>query len=372
MANVKSAFVLAMVAQRPPSNPKRVTSRPTPSHNRRKRVRPSELTLKYRANATDVDEAMLVDDFRSFDAKRTHSQPRSQSRSQRTPQSSPYRSSVSFSRFPTSWAETVSQVTNAVATAAADGHDRIRVDVKSPELVYSADTVVGMSVQNLSQHTKRLARLVECACSVFSQYLPGRGLSKKKIAYFVPRKACLFFNSEEDAAIGRQFIDSRLQQFVQVLVLDQVSSYNLKSTISVIIAPSNQQGNPSHIEAVERVHYANWNDHKVVVLLNPDLVALTRFTSFGSQPRQPCFLGDYLLSYYLDPVAFPAKTATGAVLRCFPRKWEMYLLKVHSNMGFRLIAEQKTPPSPEKIRCEFSWRIENELETEGGRRRFSG
>ncbi|CAN8065412.1 unnamed protein product [Agarophyton chilense] len=357
---MKPAFITAMVAHGPPSRRKRATNRAPPSHSKRQRVPLSELTRKYRANARDVEESLLVDDSLVLDATSSHSpQPKPQ-----LSHVSTFRSAVNYSRFPASWQETVSQVTNAVTTAAADGHDRIRVDVKTPELLNSAGCVSTLSLQNLSQKSRRLARLVECACAILKQYLPNGTISDRQLAFFTPRKACLFFNTEDDAAAARQFVDPSLQEFVEVLVLNQTTSYNLTSTVSVIIAPCNRQSNPSHIEAVERVHYSNWNDDKVVVLLNPDLVALTRFPSFGDHPRQPSFLGDYLLSYYLDPVAYPTKTATGAVLRCFPRKWEMYLLKVHNNMGFRLVAEQKNPPSPEKIRCEFSWRIENELHAE--------
>lgn len=357
---------MAMVAQGPPSKRKSATTRaPSTRKPPRKRVRVSELTQKYRAGAHDTDEAVLIGGNLP---KPTSESPAQQSREPFPlpphSQSAQYHSPVRFSRFPSSWQEAVTQVTTAVTTAAADGHDRIRVDVKSPELLHSPPNPSHPQSETLSRAHMRIARLVECANSTLHTFLIAKNSNRSKYAFFTPKRGCLFFNDEHDAKIGREYLDPSLRSLVDVHVLDGLPSYDLKSTVSVLIAPSNRDGNPSHIEAVERVHYSSWNDQKLVIMLNPDLMALTMFTSFEEQPRQPCFLGDYLLSYYLDPLAFPTKKATGAVLRCFPRNWEMYLLKVHNNMGFRLVAEHKGPPSPERIRCEFSWRIERDLETE--------
>ncbi|PXF48508.1 hypothetical protein BWQ96_01677 [Gracilariopsis chorda] len=363
---MKPAFIMAMVAQGPPSKRRNATTRAPPARKPpRKRVRISELTQKYRAGARDNDEALLIGDNLPTPTSEAATQQSRESHPLPThSQHAQYHSPVRFSRFPSSWQEAVTQVTTAVTTAAADGHDRIRVDVKTPELIYTPPNASDPHSAKLSRAHRRIARLVECANSTLREFLIISDSNRSKYAFFTPQRGCLFFNNEHDAEIGKAYLEPSLRALVDVHVLDDISSYSLKSTISVLIAPSNRHGNPSHIEAVERVHYSSWNDQKLVIMLNPDLMALSKFTSFGEEPRQPCFLGDYLLSYYLDPVAFPTKTATGAVLRCFPRKWEMYLLKVHNNMGFRLVAEQKTPPSPERIRCEFSWRIENDMETQ--------
>lgn len=246
--------------------------------------------------------------------------------------------------------------------AALEGHDRIRVDVKRPELISGSMPIpVDRGViHDHSRHACRVALLVQTACNTIQQLVKldpkdSCGLSTKLT------RAAIHFNSPEDADIGRRFIVPEVKDFTDVYILGEKRKDRPKSDMVIVIAPTNTQGNPEHIEKVELVHYANWSMPRIIVMLNPDLVALTNFTRFGDETREPGFLTDYMRSYYLDPAAFPAKTATGAVLRCFPRKWEMYLLKLKSDMGFRLVAEQQAPPSPEKIRCEFSWRIDPEL-----------
>lgn len=177
------------------------------------------------------------------------------------------------------------------------------------------------------------------------------------------RRAAIHFDNPQDANEGSAFMSSELAAVTDLHVMGQPLGRAAKADMAVVIAPSNRKGNPYHIENVESVHYANWGQPKIIVMLNPELTALTRFSSFDEEPRQPSFLQDYLLSYYIDPAAFPTKTAVGAILHCFPRKWELYLSKLKGDMGFRLIAEQPMPPSTEKMRCEFAWRVDQDVGT---------
>lgn len=248
--------------------------------------------------------------------------------------------------------------------AVAEGHDRVRVDVKRPELIATClpTPVDGGVFNECGTEACRVALLVEAACNMIEHLLQLDPNDKRNFGLcFKPRRAALHFNSAEDAEVGARFVKKELAEVTDLYVLGEKAKDRPKADITVVIAPTNRQGNPAHIETVEMVHYAHWTHPRIVIMFNPDIVALTSFAAFGDGPREPGFLADYMPSYYLDPAAFPSKTAIGAVLRCFPRKWEMYLLKVQSDMGFRLVAEQHAPPSPEKIQCEFSWRIDPEL-----------
>lgn len=248
--------------------------------------------------------------------------------------------------------------------AVAVGHDRVRVDVKRPELIAACPPtpVDGGVFHERRREAYRVALLVEAACNMIEQLLRLDPKDKRNFGLcFQPRRAALHFNSAEDAQVGERFVRKELAEVTDVYVLGEMAKDRPKADVAVVIVPTNRQGNPGHLETVEMVHYAHWTMPRIVIMFNPDLVALTNFAAFGDVPREPGFLADYMPSYYLDPAAFPSKTATGAVLRCFPRKWEMYLLNVQSDMGFRLVAEQQAPPSPEKIRCEFSWRIDPDM-----------
>ena len=259
------------------------------------------------------------------------------------------------------------QVEEAVSCSVEAGHDRIRVDVRMPELLADAYAMGSAYSDSRSRHSRRIALLVESANQILKQvFTPDAHAGKDSNRYHMllkPNRAAVFFNSKDDARIGRKTLSAEMSEFVDVQVLGEMEEKIAADTnVFVVIAPSNKQGNPSHIENVELVHYCNWMTPKLIIMVNPDLVALTRYSSFDNEPRQPCFLTDYVPSYYIDPAAFPTKSATGAVLRCYPRKWEMYLLKVHNDMGFRLVAEQGNRPTKEKLHTEFSSRIEKESE----------
>lgn len=240
-----------------------------------------------------------------------------------------------------------------------EGHDRVRVDVKHPELIARSSRAVARGAA-----PERLALLVETACTMIAEVMQLDPNDARNFGMETEvRRAVLHFNCVEDADAGRAFIPKELALVVEVHVLGEPLGQGTKAGMAVVIAPCNQRGNPSHIENVESVHYSNWGHPKIIVMLNPELTALTRFTSFDDEPRQPGFLQDYLPSYYIDPVAFPTKTAVGAILRCFPRKWELYLSKLKGDMRFKLIAEQQKPPSAEKMRCEFAWRVAQDMGT---------
>lgn len=387
---MKPAFILAMSVGHP-SPSRRATSSPPPRAKTRKRVRVSDLARKYRTDAANGDEALLVSDHDPApNARPTIEQPnrgstkkassrivrksRAKSTKARSQVASPlnapnhYKPPIRFSRFPSTWPEAVSQVSQAVSTAVSEGHDRIRIDVKTPELIADAHRMGHSYSDEESRHRRRIALLVgstnQILTEIFSPDSPTSPLQNPYEILISPTRAAVYFNSAEDARIGKKYMNVDMAHLVDARVLGDPKEEGANNpNVCVVIAPSNKQGNPSHIENVELVHYSSWNTPKLVIMLNPDLVALTRFTSLDNEPRQPCFLTDYLPSYYIDPAAFPSKAATGAVLRCYPRKWEMYLLKVHNDMGFRLIAEQGDPPSAEKIRFEFAWRIERETES---------
>lgn len=363
------AFILAMTA-RGPRAPTKKSSNPTPpppSRKPRKRVRASELTRKYRANFRDSDEAMLVGDHHPLPGQRVSEISRTKGHEPDSnfvlPENRPGHTPIRFSRFPSSWRETVTGATSSASSAIIEGHDRIRIDIKKPHLI--ADGHAHPYVDTNDSHKRDVSLLVESANSLVAKLVLPAHRQDPHNPYRIlltPTRAALFFNNVQDAEVGTNSIDPKLEHLIDVFVLGSFNPYDVEANIFIVIAPSNRIGNPEHIEALEMVHYSKWSSEKIVVMLNADMVALTRFSSFGDEPRQPCFLKDYVPSYYIDPVAFPSKLATGAILRCFPRKWELYLRKPDCDMGYRFVAEQVSPPSLEKIRCEFSWRIAKELE----------
>lgn len=341
---MKPAFIAAMAAmsKKAPSAPS--SSRlPATARAPPKRVRVSELSRKYRTGIL-TDESQLVG---------APSMPSTSSSPSSSPSSNDTKDShgrICLSRFPRTWDEAVVQACEAACDAAGAGHDRIRVDL-------CASKTRGPGGREMVLDAA--GKLAMCMASF------ADGLSQTRRQMFSPREAVVLCENEAEA----EKMQSRLNEMplpARTGVLGQFSSASLAEALVVVVAPSNAGGNPQRIEMVEMVHYSNWNVNNWVVLLNPDLVALTSFPGMNGKARAPCFLGDYVSSYYVDPTAFPSKIATGAVLRCFPRKWEMYLLKVRSDMGFRLVAEQPTQPSEEKIECEFSWRVEREIDAQKG------
>ena len=275
------------------------------------------------------------------------------------------------SRFPVNLSETVQQVAAAVEYAALEGHSRLRVDLRNPELV-SKDRVSSVlsTVEALPPTSKtrqkrayqRMQVLMEAANEMVKCILLCRdklpGLGGTNIKSLRPPRGSLFFNSRADLELGKPMLHPDLISSVQLHALGEgFESTAAQSDVSVVLCPSNMHGNPGHIESIEFVHYSNWNNHNIVIVVNPSLVALTRLKSMNNELRPPSFLSDYLDAYYIDPVSYLARSAVGAILRCYPRKWEMYLLKLSTGNGFRLIGEQDQRPSREKLLCEFSWRV---------------
>lgn len=400
------AFILSMQVSSGRS-PNSTTSNSKPrQYQQKKRARVSDLARKYRSVQADLEEDLLIGDHTSdnvtdistmasisehfitstnsistSDINYSQVKPNVVSRFKtnvaskyQRHQQSPVNTVISrskpirYSRFPSEWDEATQQIGNAVEDATNEGYDHIRVDVKSPELI-SHNPLQSVIPNHLvdsnldsSIHQYRIPLLVEAANDIIRKiFRYGPGNPRKSNIPFTPKRAAIYFNSTYDFEIGRESVDIPLDYIVDTHTLGT----NVKKPVAnviVMIAPCNRQGNPEHIEAVEIVHYSNWQEPNIVVMINPDLIALTNFTAVGDEHRQPSFLKDYNASYYLDPAAFLSRAATGAVLRCFPRKWEMYLQKDQNRMGFRLIAEQENRPSNEKISCEFSWRIEKELQ----------
>lgn len=352
---VTPAFALAMTAKTaspstpPERSPKRRAHVP---RRRRSPVPHSALTQKYRSTASEEEKELIgkacAQEARHFAAS---------------------------SRFPASWEETVDQLTNAVASAALDGHERIRVDARNPEYVASvrakeaADAILkaGVATHARGKGHERVALLMDACNSTMRTLLrlrdklPVLDVIRDTSGRRIDARASLFFNSPGDQQIGASLLAPDLIEHVDMHVLRHGVELNAASNeISVVLCPNNTQSNPVQIELVELVHYSNWNRQNVVVLINPSLIALTRHSSLDDEPRPPSFMSDYVPCYYIDPVVYIAKNATGAMLRCFPRKWELYMLKASCGEdGFRLVGEQTSRPSREKLKCEFSWRVDD-------------
>lgn len=332
-------FVLMNTAT-PSPKPSRISLRTPRRSQHHKRRRASSLSRKYRVSAPSIDDELLISD---------PSAP-SHITCQRPPLDPAY-----FSRFPSSWQEAKTQAISSVTQAVAEGHEQIRLDIKRPQRFAQTRT--------LRNDPHAVGLLVDAACDLIRHL---RSLDHDDPRNFgMDRKihrAVIHFNDEHAASIGRDLVHSDLRECVDLHVLgDGLGGASKDTQLHVMLAPSNRDGNPGRIEDVQAVHYSYWRASNVVVMINPSLMALTKYSATSGNIREPGFLSDYLPSYYVDPVAFPAETATGAVLRCFPRKWELYLLKLKEGVGFRLISEQKALPEEEMLKCLFAWRVKQEL-----------
>lgn len=320
----------------------------------------SALSKKYRNTALDAENADLV--------------------GAETNRPTFFRETPNSTRFPASWSETVAQVSDSVLSAAKDGHLRLRVDLRNPELVTPENaSAVSKAIAEvptyapppnespelkLSRSKGRMRLLMDVCNATFRTLfdsiddLPVIGNDNSQNQG--PPRGVLFFDNSTDSDLGAHLLDDDISQSIDTHVFGEGDTVEAaRSEIVVVLSPSNMHSDVSHIEYVEIVHYSHWNSHNIVVIINPSLIALTRHGSLDDEPRPPCFLSDYLPTYYIDPVAYIAKNATGALLLSFPRKWEMYLLKYRGEGAFRLIAEQQNRPSREKLFCEFSWRADD-------------
>lgn len=374
-----------------------------------KRVRVSDLTRKYRNKVPEFDEGLLIGDATAnlvmdgefgqivsdskLHSKSSHGLSQSEiprssssasedssgstsSRSSASISTTPsidsafiirkrgaarVRATVSHSRFPRTWGDALEHAGEALVKAFKDGHDRVRVDLCYPHLLQDAPTVNVLSYDS-DGRIRKTGYLAHIVASLLNTTLLASRTGHSMKKNFSPRAIVVLFNTQREADLGASIVKECEKDVglpVRVGVLGQVDMGEFLTNLVVMVAPSNRRGNPTQIEAVEQVHYSNFNVQNWVVMLDPDLVALTNFPSLSNEPRQPVLLSDYLTTYHMDPVAYPSKVATGAVLRCFPRKWELYLQRADDANGFRLVSEQPARPSLEKIHCEFSWRIES-------------
>lgn len=287
-------------------------------------------------------------------------------------------------RFPEAWVQVVRQAGDATVAAMQQGHDRLLVDVGKVELLArrrrrrtsegegdggsgageaGEDGVGSLSSAHLyggsEGLTSHFALTLDVCNAIVGRLCAGEGeIGGSRMRE--DAKIIMFFNNEEEAAMARRIAHPAYATRVEFQVLNQSGPERGPTDVCIVVAPSNRRGDPSRIEAVERIHYSNWNDSNLVIMVNPALIALTGFMSLEGCVRPPCFLTDYIHCYYLDPQVFSTKYATGAVLRCYPRKWESYMQRVGgpSSCGFRLVAESDERPRKEKLLCEFAWRAD--------------
>lgn len=391
----------------------------------------------------------------------------------------------SYSRFPSRWSDAVDQMCGAVTHAIAQGHDRVCVDIANPSTfpTNAGDAVVcagnGSENRAATHVTKAAVQLLSnlletCAhakqqphgttvhetrpnisespltttstsCDrspssssppslsslsdrLSSSPAPAAVTARQKalIKTLTPRDVLLLFNDAADLAACASLVPRTLSgRSVTVGVLGEIDSTRFVGSLVFVVCANNMGGNPSRIEAVEHVHYSNFNRRNWVVMFNAELVSLS-LASLAAAPRPPLFLADYCYAYHADPVALPcAFGGAGALLRTYPRKWELYLdrrtttaapgvqgvqaefgggcggsgvqqqaehvllrlsnqaaqpghqtvswtdrragattattTSTGSGGGLRLVSEHKQRPSRDRIQCELLWRIERDV-----------
>lgn len=318
-------------------------------------------TLCHRSTVPDIYRAKLDDSSTSTVTAVSLSKKRS-TLSNRKHKKRGTKEIISHSRFPRTWNDALEHAANAVLSAFSNRHDRLRVDIQHPEMLKNAPEYTASS-RGHEQLLRKAWYLAHVVVRLIDKLMQAHNSQKPLLAKedFSPCGILVMFNSQCEAEVGASVVTackevSNMQ--VRVGILGQVDAGEFSSNLIFIVAPCNRQGNPAQIEAVEMVHYSNFNQSNWLIILNPDLIALTKFPSFSDEPRQPVLLSDYLLTYHLNPLSFPSKVATGALLRCFPRKWELYLQMMDDPTGFRLISEQAVRPSWQRIASEFSHRID--------------
>lgn len=279
----------------------------------------------------------------------------------------------------------MSQMCTSTALALAHGFDRIKLDVKN------LTPYIEQHIDNpQSKQADEVALLTLAASSILSHLtatddknseqqdkksgslavnLPSVTVCPdmfKPMHNIRPNGALLVFNNSEDAIHGQEALNGVLPLGTEIGVLGKMNPSQVVGKLVVLVAPSNRKDNPTNIEHVELVHYSNFNTNNWVILLNEDLISLSTSYNLSGEPKSPLFLTDYIDAFYAHPIDFKAIAGCkGGILRCFPRKWELYMSKAddqRKGRGLRLVSEIKSKPSNEKVQCEFSWRLERELE----------
>lgn len=321
--------------------------------------------------------------------------------------SSPGLRTFGSGRFPVSHSDIVHQASEATEQALVDGHDRISVSVAKvsalmDRALYSQKTddnralsfddnatleLTPRQTHFSSTHRRstrgsfdRLDNEFSSATSsstwaaAESRFLADNVLMANSIAHRIVEsvisgaaamgisrvtrrsRVILYYNTKEDAEWARNQAPLAWGDRVLHVPMSQRVK-RVSSDVSVLVAPSNRR-RVSSIEMVERVHYSDWSSSNIVILLCPDLYAVTNYPELDGRCRRPCFLSDYIESFVLDPAVFHSDRGTGALLKQYPRKWEMYLQKASRGTEFRLVGERAKRPPPESMYHTFASRLE--------------
>jgi Domain of unknown function (DUF1995) len=285
---------------------------------------------------------------------------------------------VANTRFPATWSKVVRQTCDCAMLALAQGHDRLLMSVNKPSLLVRAPAIAppqtwlpaaaarsqeqpSPSFSTAHLYSKGMSSdfslTIDICNALVARLCSGDAVSKGSRVRPEAR-IIVFFNSQREAEAARVRAHPAFIDRVRYSVLASTGPDRLPGDICIIVSPTNRSGDSSAaIEAVELIHYSNWNNSNIVIMLNPNLIALSGFNLDG-RARPPSFLSDYVDVFFLDPAVYSSRVATGAILRCYPRKWELYMLRAKSPTGFRLVAEQSERPKLEKVLCDFAWRSE--------------
>lgn len=260
------------------------------------------------------------------------------------------------SRFPGSWDEVFEQACEATMSAMEEGQMRMLIELRQNEEVGLGDRGqliekrrnAGIRAKRYERYSLRIAMGM---CNVLLESYMSVGVGKR---------AKIYFNTNEQLASAQLMMGDYVGGWVEMEVLSNECKEDLWEDLSILITPTNQCGNPSRIEAVEMMHYhRSWESElKPLIVVNPDLVALSACAIFEHKRRLPMFMSDFVSCYYINPGAFLSESVTGAVLKCYPRKWEMYELRRHQNRGFRIVAEINDKPTCEDLMNAFCWQSE--------------
>lgn len=233
--------------------------------------------------------------------------------------------------FPVSLEEAVRQASDAVLIASKDNYNRLRVELQYPTLSNAANVI----------EYSELAYFCNMICETFL------GQSKR---------VHLFSDTNHILNLV-PLLDTRLINSISVSCIDDLQPYGrpMMEDICLILLPSNVGYDMGRrMERIERLIYSiSRNQH--IILFNASMEACTTLTC-GGRPFEPMILSDFHTVYFVHPNISRKGCFQSSLLRCYPRDWELFVLKLPLDMSSKYFLARSftSRPSIDRIEIETS------------------
>ncbi|GJQ08549.1 hypothetical protein GpartN1_g340.t1 [Galdieria partita] len=233
--------------------------------------------------------------------------------------------------FPFSLEDAVRQASDAVLSSVKDNYRRLRVELHYPTLS-SLGSVIEYS---------ELAYFCNMICETF--------LGQSKRVHL--------FGDTHHVLNLVPFLDTRLINSISVSCIDDMDLgvRDMLEEICLILLPSNTgYDTGTRMERIERLIYSvPYNKH--IILFNPSMEACTNLTCSG-RPFEPMILSDFHIAYFVHPNISRQGCIQSSLLRCYPRDWELFVLRLPRDIRSKYFLAKSFPsrPSMERIETEVS------------------